>query len=84
MTKQPQVINELVKQIRKEKKEILKSCWKYHKELIRDQGPDPKMTINELEDFIIDSEYKEWEDVAFYAGYVRGLDFAIEALQPEE
>ena len=76
-------IKELVKLIEKERKTALKDCWMYHGALIQSEGPKPKIKKSELEDFLMDYNIEGWEDVGFFIGYLRGLDWLAEQLSEE-
>ncbi len=75
---------ELIKLIEKERKIALKDCWNYHGKLIQSEGPQPKTKKSELEDFLMDYSCVDWEDVCFFIGYLRGLDWASEQFTEEE
>ena len=62
----------------KEKKIALKDCWEYHKEILKREGKCESKT--ELEDFLYVVDLQGWENVGFFVGYLRGLDFALEIL----
>jgi hypothetical protein len=71
---------ELLKLAVAEKKQMLKDCWEYHQKLIEVEGPEPTVKESDLEDFLCDLELKEWEDVGFFIGYLRALDWLIDLL----
>ena len=70
-------IKDLEKILLKEKKVALKDCWKYHKEILKNEEAVER---KDLEDFLFNINLQEWEDVGFFVGYLRGLDFVIEIL----
>lgn len=69
---------DFIKKIEKEKKEMLKDCWIYHKELMKQDNP--KLKKGELEDFLYNISLTDWEDVGYFVGVLRGLDEAITIL----
>ena len=80
ITMKPEIIKKLKKEIEKERKQSLKDCWEYHGKLIEAEGPNPKVKKSELLDFLSDMSLEDWEDVAFYVGYLRGLEWLDEKL----
>ena len=81
ITMKPTIIKELIKSIEKEKKQALKDCWNYHKDLFKDSNSDVRKT--ELEDFLYDMNLENWEDVGFFVGYLRGLDWLRDKIVEE-
>lgn len=68
---------DLIKKLEKLKKQALKDCWGYHKDLIKDNiGEDES-----LEHYLYDVSLENWEDVGFFIGYLRGLDDGIEQVE---
>lgn len=69
----------LVARLAKVREESLDDCWEYHAALIKgtdDVSEKEPTTRATLLDIIEGIDYTEWEDVAFYAGLVRGLELA--------
>ena len=77
----PTIIKELIKTIEKEKKQTLKDCWYYHKVLFKNSNSVARKT--ELEDFLYDMNLENWEDVGFFVGYLRGLDWLRDKIVEE-
>lgn len=65
------------------KKEALKDCWDYHGDLIN-ENEENKVKKADLLDFLYDVDLRDWEDVGFFVGYLRGLDDGIELVEPQE
>jgi hypothetical protein len=61
---------------------MLRDCWKYHKNLFKEC--DCHFCIDTLENDICDLNPEGWEDVNFFAGYIRGLNFSLERLDSDE
>ena len=69
----------ILKQIAASRKEALRDCWGYHKELIQDSNRQLKKS--ELMHFLYDIELTDWEDVGFFIGYLRALDDIEELIE---
>jgi hypothetical protein len=73
---------DLIKKIEREQKGALKECWgRYEKMIITEQHSKFdvnafKMAFNDLPKYLQNMDMYDFEDVAFYAGYVRGLEQA--------
>jgi hypothetical protein len=48
----------------------LDDCWKYHKDILKEHT-----TKKELWNYLQDAELTDWEDVGFFIGYIRALDY---------
>jgi hypothetical protein len=68
----------LLKELASKIKEALNDCWGYHSHLIKETDKDVKKS--ELLDYLYDCNLKDWEDVGFFIGYLRGLDDGVELL----
>jgi hypothetical protein len=62
----------LKEKIKKERNKMLKECWKRNQGLFEEQ-----ISFPEMEDLMNGLELSEWEEVSFYLGYIRGLDFSL-------
>lgn len=68
---------DLILKIEKERKSMLKDCWDYHSSLLAQEGIKKVC----LEDELFNLELNDWEDVGFFVGYLRGLDYAQELVE---
>jgi hypothetical protein len=59
--------------IEKLRQEAIKNCWREHKDFVRTESADTCKNKAGLEDYLIDCNWNEWEDIAFYAGYLSAL-----------
>lgn len=67
--------DKILRSIERDRKGALKDCWRYHKHIIKDEGNfNPKE--DDLEHYLFNLDLTDWEDVAFFVGYLRGLDRA--------
>ena len=72
----------LLKKLAKEKKQALADCKKYWAGMMKREGQwNPKE--DDLEHYLFDLNLEGWEDVGFFVGYLRGLDFVIDLLTDE-
>ena len=60
-------------------KTAYKDLWEYHSDDLKEAG----YKKSELAD-VLDTEMNGWEDVCFFVGYIRGLEFILEQLTEEE
>ena len=67
---------DLIKKIEREQKGALKECWEWHKEEIKQREMNEEMTLKDLESYLRNIKLYDFEDVVFYAGYIRGLEIA--------
>lgn len=71
----------LVSALAKVREESLDDCWEHHAPLIKGTDEELPTTRESLLDIIEGIDYTEWEDVAFYAGFVRGLERAEDIIR---
>lgn len=57
------------KEIDKIIKDTLSDCWEYHKNLFKGLCDNK----NELEDYLETLDLQDWEDVAYFVGYIGAL-----------
>jgi hypothetical protein len=50
---------------------VLNDCWKYHKDIILDCATKTKR--KDLEEFLNDCNFEDWEDIGWFTGYIEGL-----------
>jgi len=65
----------IIKKIEREQKGALKECWERYALMITTEQHD-KFTEKDLPSYLRNMNMYDFEDVAFYAGYVRGLETA--------
>jgi hypothetical protein len=75
----PKVKSNIVKEILEEKKQSLESCWEYYQDLIKEQNHNLKKS--ELEDYLLNIQLQDFEDIGFYAGFLSGIDVSLEIVK---
>lgn len=66
--------------IEKLREQAIKDCWHYHGSMIKDESGGSCKSRSELEHYFGHLSLEGWEDVAFFIGYLAGLDEATEVL----
>ncbi len=71
---------QLLKAIDNEIKQALKDCWEYNKTDLQNANITKSNLLNDL----YNCTFNNWEDIAFFVGYLRGLEQTKELIINEE